>query len=218
MRKWTDVGVALSLLVACPPAANAEDAEAGFHGGSQRYDNGYFGTWLAKADNWYGVCGGDVPFVSGISVNEEGLWNNSALCSSYPISMFNIQSYVADPQPNPGNFSSKVFNVADCGDSGFVMGVAQPDGDHIAPNGTPVLCGQLPSTTYDCNVVEMPGGIDDLARDAGEEGAPDWSEYPSVTCGAGRYARAVAYRKYVIDHVWVATHSWAMGGLICCSL
>lgn len=200
--------------------ASGQDAELGYNGGTTRLDNGYYGTWVQNGSHTYAVCGGETPFVSGISVNEEGLFDNSVRCSSYSSSLteFDVPSYVAQPVSNAGGFSSKVHHVSDCGESGVVLGVAQPDGALAARWGTPVLCGFAPEPSSDCSVVEMYGDERDRATDAVEAGASDWTDYPAVTCGPGRYARAVAYRDYLIGNIFVARRSWAAGGLICCSL
>jgi hypothetical protein len=212
--------VILLISAAQPLAASAEDVELGYNGGDTRLDNYYYGTWVENANHTYAVCGGETPFVSAISVHEEGLFDNSARCSAYaePLTEFDVPSYVAQPAPNSGGFSPKVHHVSDCGAGGVVLGVAQPGGDLAARWGTPVLCGVAPTPPTECRVVETPGDETDVARDASESGAYDWTDYPAVTCGPGRYARAVAYRDYLIGNIFVATRSWAVGGLICCSM
>ena len=213
--------IALAMLVACPLAAHAQDAtELGFNGGTSRLDNGYYGTWVESANHTYAVCGGSTPFVTAVSVHEDGLFDNSVLCAAYQdaITEFDVPSFVAEPAPNTGGFGAKVHHVSDCGEGGVVLGVAQPDGELAARWGTPVLCGVAPAPTTDCRTVEMPGDETDVAQDAAEPGAYDWTDYPAVTCGPGRYARAVAYRDFLIGNILVATRSWAVGGLICCAL
>lgn len=219
MRCWKNVGVG-SVCVLWTFAVAAQDVELGYNGGTNRLDGGYYGTWVRDANHTYAVCGGSAPFLSGISVNEKGLFDNSARCSSYssPLTEFDVPSYVADPVRNPGNFSAKVHYVSDCGEGGVVLGVAQPDGENIARWGTPVLCGVAPAPTQDCRVLEMSGDETAEASDAAESGVYDWTEYPAVTCGPGRYARAVAYRWYETGGPFVTTNSWAVGGLICCAL
>jgi hypothetical protein len=220
MHRSTLPKIALLFLALHPAAVSAQDVELGYNGGDTRLDNGWYGTWVAETDHTYAVCGGDTPFVSGISVHEEGLFDNSARCSSFsvPITESDVPSYTAAPVRNPGNFSQKVHHVSDCGEGGVVLGVAQPDGEIAAAYGTPVLCGVAPEPSSDCRVVEMPGDETDGAADAFEPGASDWTTYPAVTCGPGRYARAVAYRDYLIGNIFVAQRSWAAGGLICCSM
>lgn len=219
MRCWKTFGLGVAVLTS-PLVAFAQDVELGFNGGDSRLDNGYYGTWVEGGNHTVAVCGGETPFVSGISVNEIGLWDNSARCSAYAeaISEFDVPSYVVAPARNPGNFSAKVHYVSDCGEGGVVLGVAQPDGELIARYGTSVLCGVAPAPTHDCRVVEMPGDETNEAEDAAESGASDWTTYPAVTCGPDRYARAVAYRWYETGGPFVTTNSWATGGLICCAM
>ena len=219
MRSWMTISMSVFLL-SDPITAAAQGVELGYNGGTTRLDDGYYGTWVENANHDYAVCGGESLFVSAISVNEEGLFDNSVRCSSHAsgVSEFDVPSYVAQPMPNPGNFSAKVHHVSDCGERGVVVGVAQPAGDLAANRGTPVLCGVAPSPLSDCRVVEMPGDESDVAQDRAEPGAYDWTDYPAVTCGPGRYARAVAYRDYLIGNIFVAQRSWAAGGLVCCSM
>jgi hypothetical protein len=221
MRSLISGSVAAALLATTHLAA-AQSLEAGFNGGDTRLDNGYYGTWAQNAQHTYAVCGGASPFVSAISVHEEGLFDNSARCSAYSeqLTVFDVPSFVAQPLPNAkaSGFSAKVHHVSDCGEGGVVLGVAQPDGELAARWGTPVLCGAAPAPTTDCRAVEMPGDETDVAQDAAEPGAYDWTDYPSVTCGPDRYARAVAYRDFLIGNIFVAMRSWAAGGLICCSM
>ncbi|HTU61553.1 MAG TPA: hypothetical protein VMF89_24025 [Polyangiales bacterium] len=215
--------ISLGMLFVCPLSADAQDVEIGYNGGTTRLDNGDYGTWIENANHDYAVCGGETPFVSGISVNERGLWDNSARCSAFaePIGAFDVPSYVAAPVPNPGtpgNFSKKVLYVSDCGSDGVVMGVAQPAGELAAAYGTPVLCGVPPAPVDACRMVEMPGDETSYAADAAEAGALDWTPYPAVTCGPGRYARGVAYGWYETGGPFVTKNSWAVRGLICCSV
>jgi hypothetical protein len=228
MMKSMTIGGALFVLGAGPLVANAQSIEAGFHGGSTRIDNGYFGTWIENADYDYAVCGGDTPFVSAFSVNEKGLWNNSVLCSAYAIDSLDVSSYVAQPEPNDGRFTptnndargriNDTTAVADCGGDGVVIGVAQPSGDRVAPAGTAVLCGKLPAPTNDCRTIQTPSRTQDYVIAAGETGALDWTNYPSVTCGPGRFAQAIAYRRYATAELDSQVVSYAMGGLVCCSI
>lgn len=228
MLKSLTFGGVLLLASACPLVADAQGVEVGFHGGSTRLDNGDHGTWIENAQYDYAVCGGDYPFVSGFSVNEKGLWNNSVLCSAYSIDAFALSSYVAEPAPNNGLFPptnndargqvNDTTAVASCGEDGFVIGVAQPSGDRIAPSGTAVLCGQLPAPAYDCRVVQTASRSFDHALDAWEANAPDWTSYPSVTCGPNRFAQAIAFRRYAAAELDEQVVSYAMGGMVCCSM
>jgi hypothetical protein len=223
MHRSTLFQTALLLSALQPLAVSAEDVELGFNGGTERLDNGHYGPWVETGNHTYAVCGGETLFVSAISVNKEGLFDNSVRCSSHigRFNEFDVQSFVAPSLPNPGgpgHFSAKVHHVSDCGDNGVVLGVAQPDGELAATWGTPVLCGVAPEPLSECQIVEMPGDETDVARDAAEADAYDWTEYPAVTCGPGRYARGVAYRDYLIGNIFVAKRSWAAGGLICCSM
>lgn len=228
MQKATAIGISVLALGALPLAARAEDKEVGFHGGTTRLDNGYYGTWVESAQVDYAVCGGDTPFVSGISVNAKGLWNNSVLCSSYDGESRLLTSYVAKPQANDGLFPptnndgrgqiNDTIAVANCGEDGFVIGVAQPSGDLVAPSGTPVLCGTLPAPSSDCRIIQTGAGSYDHVRDAWEVDATDWTEYPSITCGPGRFAQAVAFRRYAAAEFDSQILSYAMGGLVCCSI
>lgn len=217
MRDGITFGIAIAVCTSTF-SASAQGVEVGYHGGSTRLDDGYYGTWIDNPNYDYAVCGGETPFLSGISMHEAGLWDNSALCSDYPTSMYDLRSYAALPQAGRGQFSNKVVAVSDCGEEGIVVGVAQPAGDTVERSGTPVLCVQPPTPPHDCEVVDMRGEWDDPAKSAWESGAPGWTDYTNVTCGAGRFARAVAYRQYSDGGVFVATYSWAAGGLICCSL
>lgn len=228
MQTTTAIGIGLLALFVCPLAAAAKEKEVGFHGGTTRLDGGYYGTWVSNAGYDYGVCGDEYPFVSGFSLNAKGLWNNSILCSSYPVDSLDVASYVAEPRPNNGFFPptnndargrvNDTTAVASCGDDGFVIGVAQPTGDLVAPSGTAVLCGQLPAPAYDCSVIQTPARSFDHALDAWEPNAPDWTNYPSVTCGPGRFAQAIAFRRYAAAELDEQVVSYAMGGLLCCSI
>src|SRR3954454_17072432 len=131
MLKSLTFGGALFVLGACPLVASAEGVEAGYHDGSTRLDDGYYGTWIDNPNYDYAVCGGDTPFLSGISMHEAGLWDNSALCSAGTANMWDLCSYAALPQAGRGPFSSKVVAVSDCGDNGIVIGVAQPAGETV---------------------------------------------------------------------------------------
>lgn len=226
--KSLTTGGALIVIGMTPLAASAQGVEVGFHGGTTRLDNGYYGSWIQNAEYEYAVCGETKPFVSGFSVNEKGLWNNSVLCSSYNISPFDLHSYVAEPGPNSGVFPptnndargmvNDTTAVANCGERGFVIGVAQPGNDLVAPAGTAVLCGELPTPAYDCTVVQTAARSFDYALDSWETGAPDWTSYPSVTCGPGRFAQAIAFRRYFTAEFDSQVLSFAMGGLVCCSI
>jgi hypothetical protein len=223
MHKGLSQIVVLALALQ-PLAARAEDVELGYNGGTTRLDEDYYGTWVDTGAHDYAVCGGSTPFVGGISVNERGLWDNSALCtaSNVPFNKYAAPSYAAAPARNSGDsdgFSKKVLYVSDCGEAGVVLGVAQPAGDIAAAYGTAVLCGMAPAPMHACRVVEMPGDETSYAADAGEAGRGDWSgDYPAVTCGRDRYARGVAYRWYETGGPFVTTNSWAVGGLICCEM
>lgn len=223
MHRNTLSQIVLLATVLQPMAASAEDVEIGYNGGTTRLDNGHYGPWVESGNHTYAVCGGETLFVSAISVNEDGLFDNSARCSSHAAGFteFDVPSFVAPSLPNPGgpgHFSEKVHHVSDCGEAGVVLGVAQPDGEIAAAYGTPVLCGVAPEPLSDCRLVEMPGDETEVARDTVEPGGYDWTDYPSVTCGPGRYARGVAYRDYLIGNIFVAKRSWAAGGLICCEM